>query len=70
MSRILNARSQHNPDPNYACTLIQELRKKGYTLARVARLTGLHERTLYRVMEVGFKKFPMQFILEALAGHR
>jgi len=66
----VNAKSQHNPDPDYACELIMILRKRGVTTEQVARRAGVHSRSLYRAMEIGFQKFPLQVILECMAGKR
>jgi len=69
-SKTINAKHQLNTDPEYAKEILGKLRKQGMTAEEIALVTGLHIRSIYRVKLTGFVKFPMQHILECLAGLR
>lgn len=70
MNSRINAKRQLNGDPEHARAVIAELRRRGMTSEDIAALAGLHIRSLYRVQKTGFVKFPMQYILERMAGMR
>ena len=66
--KIIDARLRHNPDPAYAVKVIATIRAKGLKDELIADLAGIEVRTVYRVMERGFIRYPMQYILEDIAG--
>ena len=68
--KTINAKHQLNGDPEYAKDILARLRKQGKTAVEVSHLTGIHVRSIYRIQSTGFVKFPMQHILECLAGLR
>jgi hypothetical protein len=71
-SKIRKVSSLDNGDksPEYAGRVIRSLRQQGHTDRGMAKLCGVHVRTVYRSLEVGFVKYPVQVTFELLAGLR
>jgi hypothetical protein len=66
----VSAQDQHNTDPEYAAQLIRLIKSHGLNDEQIASRTGLHVRSIYRAIEYGFVKFPVQCVFELLAGRR
>ena len=66
----INATIHHNSSPEHAATVIRSLRQQGYSDRKMALYCGVHVRTVYRSLEVGFVKYPVQVTFETLAGLR
>lgn len=64
----IDAAKNHNKTPEYAAKVIRSLRQQGHSDRGIARRCGVHVRTVYRSLEVGFVKYPTQVIFEDLAG--
>jgi hypothetical protein len=64
----INAKKLHNPSVEHAEMVIRSLRQQGFSDMEMARRMGVHVRTVYRSLEVGFVKYPMQVLFESLAG--
>jgi hypothetical protein len=68
--RKVEAAKNQNTEPKYALSVIRSLRQQGHNDRAIARLCGVHVRTVYRSLEVGFVKYPVQVTFELLAGLR
>lgn len=66
----VNAETNHNKTPEYAQMVIRSLRQQGHSVPAISRLSGVSLRTVYRSIEVGFVKYPIQVTFELLAGLR
>ncbi len=66
----VDAVKNQNNSPEYAAKVIRSLRQQGHSDPEMAKLCGVHVRTVYRSLEVGFVKYPLQVTFELLAGLR
>ncbi len=68
--KTINGRRQYDPSPEYAASLLKFLNGIGMDHDEIALRTGMHKRSVFRVAEVGFPGFALQFLWETLAGKR
>ena len=68
--RIVEAEQNQDSTPEYALKVIRSLRQQGHSDRGMAKLCGVHVRTVYRSVKVGFVKYPFQVTFELLAGLR
>ena len=67
-TKKIDAVKNQNDTPEYAAKVIRSLRQQGHSDRGMARRCGVHVRTVYRSLEVGFVKYPVQVTFEMLAG--